>query len=408
MRRNTEKYILRKQDLVAKEVGRTRKELFKTAHSVTIERMQNAIFPMVAKRLVFVASLAYAVLVVSVAIYQAATYGGVSNACNDAFGEKIWGKGCQLKVPFCHRLFGPQCNCAVFDYEKYNESRLPERFTEWTALRRVRVHNGLLEELPSGFINLNRVARLEITNNRLKSFDVDVTEWNDLIYLVLYDNEIARMHKSVLRSQSLVNLDVASNVNFSIFAGVKEEDSIHMPSLMYLNLVDNSATIPLRFMGIRQFPRLIFLYLDGNRELQFDVDNFRTLSIKLERLTIGRCNIKKLPSYMPTFKGIYIFDARNNSITQVSSAFLDELKKKDKHMDFEVIFAGNPACQDSKTRKEIRSKVGEKSCEPLCSIYCWSRKVGGNDFCDVSCNSKACYYDGCNLEGCNYDQSDCI
>ena len=96
---------------------------------------------------------------------------------------------------------------------------------------------------------------------------------------------------------------------------------------------------------------------------------------------------------MPTFKGIYIFDARNNSITQVNTEFLDALKRNEGRDGFEVLFAGNPVCQDDDAGNEIRSKVGDLSCEPLCSIYCWSRNAGSNTICDASCNSKQCDYD---------------
>ena len=407
IRARTAAEVFKLQGKEATEQMRRRESIFVGVTYLSMAKLQDEKMPKKLKQAAATCKGLFAFFFFITAVLCLSTYAGVSESCYEAFGEKIWGKGCQLKVPFCRRFFEPQCNCAVFDVKNYNASRLPERFTEWTALRRVRIHNGLLEELPSGFMDLNNVARLEITSNRLKSFDVDVTKWNNLIYLFLYDNEIARMHKSVLRSQSLVNLDVALNVNFNIFAGVKEEDAIHMPSLMYLNLKNNSATIQLKFMGKNQFPALKFLHLDGNIELVFGEDSFKTLSNNLRQFTIGRCNIKKLPPYMSIFKNINMFDARNNNITQVNSDFLDALKKNDGDDDFEVLFAGNPACQDSNTRKEIRSKVGETSCEPLCSTYCWSRKVGGNGFCDDSCNSEKCYYDGCNLEGCNYDQSDC-
>ena len=51
----------------------------------------------------------------------------------------------------------------------------------------------------------------------------------------------------------------------------------------------------------------------------------------------------------------------------------------------EAYFAGNDvACNNHKTL----------DCKPLCSKYCWSRKVEGDRFCDVECNSETCNYDG--------------
>ena len=47
-------------------------------------------------------------------------------------------------------------------------------------------------------------------------------------------NKVNKPFKSILQSNSLVNLDLASNVNLSLFEDVAEEH-IHMPSLNYLS-----------------------------------------------------------------------------------------------------------------------------------------------------------------------------
>ena len=68
------------------------------------------------------------------------------------------------------------------------------------------------------------------------------------------------------------------------------------------------------------------------------------------------------------------------SITNVGGDLIDLFRTN----DVESYFSGNVVCM----------KDGSLDCEPLCSKTCWSRKVGNNDECDVSCNSKECHYDG--------------
>ena len=50
----------------------------------------------------------------------------------------------------------------------------------------------------------------------------------------------------------------------------------------------------------------------------------------------------------------------------------------------ESYFSGNIVCGADKAL----------DCEPLCSKYCWSRNVLGDEICDLQCDSKACGYDG--------------
>ena len=68
------------------------------------------------------------------------------------------------------------------------------------------------------------------------------------------------------------------------------------------------------------------------------------------------------------------------SITNVGGDLIDLFRTN----DVESYFSGNVVCM----------KDGSLDCEPLCSKTCWSRKVGNNGECDVSCNSKECHYDG--------------
>eukprot|EP00944_MAST-04C_sp_MAST-4C-sp1_P008250 g8250.t1 len=392
IRARTAAEVFKLQGKKAAKQKRRRESIFVDVRYLYTAKLQDERMPKKLKQVAAICKALFAFFFFATAVVSLAMYSDVSKACNVAFGEVFWENGCQLKVPFCHRFFEPRCNCAVFDLENHNESRLPETFTEWIALRRLRIHNGPLEELPSNMGgNLKNIADLQITNNRLKSFDVNIKGWTSVITLRLYNNNIRYIHKSVFQSKSIVNLDVASNVNLSLFEDVTKEH-IHMPSLNYFNLGNNSVAVPLNLFGFKQFPRLKFLHLDGNHILKF-FDNFKSLSNTLERFTASRCNIVELPSYMKSFESIYRFDVRNNNISYIDLGLLNALKNNENKPLFEVLFATNPICEDS-AMKEMINAVDKKSCDPLCSIYCYSRNAGGNGYCNTECNSKDCDYDG--------------
>ena len=46
--------------------------------------------------------------------------------------------------------------------------------------------------------------------------------------------------------------------------------------------------------------------------------------------------------------------------------------------------ANNPICNIEKSI----------DCKPLCSKFCWSKKVSKDEYCDETCNSKECDFDG--------------
>ena len=200
---------------------------------------------------------------------------------------------------------------------------------------------------------------------------VDVGKWEKLNKLHLMYNNISKYHEQSLWTHpELDGLALESN------AIEMPATRLYLPSLTFLHLGENNLTIKKSF-DVKSLPNIAFLYLNGN-----NLESFPSESLKdnLVYLGIARCNLTSLPSYLFKYKYLKYLDARDNSISNVGGDLIELCRTN----DAESYFSGNAVCM-----KDV-----SLDCEPLCSKTCWSRKVGNDDRCDVSCNSKECYYDG--------------
>ena len=154
------------------------------------------------------------------------------------------------------------------------------------------------------------------------------------------------------------------------------EGEIYLPSLNFVHLGDNHMLINRQF-DADSFPNLIYLYLNGNDLIHFPDES---LKHTLQYLGFARCNLNSIPSYLSEFGKLLYLDARDNNITKVGG----DIKKLIETNGIESYFSGNQVC----------STDSSLDCEPLCSKTCWSRNVINNDFCDDSCSTKECDYDG--------------
>ena len=190
----------------------------------------------------------------------------------------------------------------------------------------------------------------------------------------MYNNISRYNEKALWTHPELAGLAIESN-----HIEITTSD-MYMPSLNFLHLGENNITMDLP-LNKKSLPNIVDLYLNGN-----NLQSFPSKSLKdnLSYLGIARCDLKSLPLYLSEFKNLKYLDARDNAIIKVD----DDLKELIEGNDVESYFSGN----------RILCKVDKSlDCEPLCSNMCWSRKVGKDRRCDVSCNSKEC----------NYDEGDC-
>ena len=189
----------------------------------------------------------------------------------------------------------------------------------------------------------------------------------------MYNNISSYNQEALWTHPSLVTLDIRDNKNLKLPAG----DRIKMPLLQYLHIGNNSLNIDIKF-DTSMFPNIKLLFLNGNHLMKFPDESFKDT---LTMLGIARCDLKTIPSYVSTFSKLEYIDARDNQFnTTIDSSIKDLIATH----GIETYFSGNNAC-----------KVDESlDCKPLCSRYCWKRDELNNNYCDESCNSKDCDFDG--------------
>eukprot|EP00943_MAST-04B_sp_MAST-4B-sp1_P001293 g1293.t1 len=384
MNQHAETMLQKERDKIAKTMHTTSRRIVRKRASVfgedfndKITAVQNKWFPRWAKMAVFVASVAYALLLMVIMIFQLASVSSLKGLNCHAFistdtnAEAYWDSGCQVQVPFCRNVFVPRCDCAVLDIEPHNMSKLSDKFVELSALRKVFIKRGRLEMLPENMERLEHLVRFDVSFNNLQQFNVDVLKWKKLNSLMLMFNNITRYNENIWQHPELVNLFVNNNLGFSI------PNNVYMPRLTLMDVSNNSVLIPQ--LSVKNLPALNDLYLNGNKmsKVPATLSSFKDT---LLYLGIARCQLRRLENLEVLNKLIYL-DARNNSLTSVS----DEVKGMIiGRKGFESYFSGNPICATDK----------ELNCVPLCTEYCWSIFSPESGICDVSCDSLACKFDG--------------
>jgi hypothetical protein len=373
--------IYKKQEEESMSRNRRHQSLYATSLRDIIAKTQNKYFPRWAKITVFTMSFIYVLGLVVIVIGQLATISFFNTCDEETFKIKdlIWNKGCQIKIPFCHRPFHPKCNCAFLKIEgKKNLTKLPDNIvSEMDGLRKVAIRNCSLKTLPPKMERLNEMFDFRVTFNKLNAFDVNVSKWEKLMTLFLFNNNITRYdEKALWTHKNLVGVQLENNIGL-----YPPKIDINMPSLQFLVFANNDISLNIDF-NRENFPNLIMLFLNGNKLLKFPD---KSLQDKLFWLGVARCSLKSLPKYLSEFKSLTYLDARDNNITHVA----DELKELIQTNNVESYFSGNDG---------VCSTDESLDCKPLCSKYCWSRRVSNDDYCDIECNSYECDYDGGDCE----------
>ena len=95
-------------------------------------------------------------------------------------------RNCRNKIPFCKSLFKRTCNCAYLHIENNRSlARLPNSMVDnMKGLRRVFIRNCSLTALPPRLEQLTEMVDFEVSFNRLRRFDVDVSKWTKSKYYI--------------------------------------------------------------------------------------------------------------------------------------------------------------------------------------------------------------------------------
>jgi hypothetical protein len=288
--------------------------------------------------------------------------------------KKTWETGCVNKIPFCKSLFAPTCNCASLRIvNDFTLIALPNSMVdEMTGLRKVFIRNCNLTKLPPRMEQLTEMVDFEISFNRLEEFMVDVGKWKKLSIVHLMYNNISNYNEEALWTHpNIAGIDLLGNRIVQLPTATS-----FLPSLNYLHIGENNIRIHIP-LGQKQFPNLLYLYLNGNDIMEFPDESLKDGLLKLG---VARCHLTSLPSYVSVFHGLKYLDARDNNITVVDHT----LKKLMQRNNAESYFSGNPVCETDTSL----------DCEPLCSKHCYSRTAAGNGICDSTCHDSACKFDG--------------
>ena len=230
---------------------------------------------------------------------------------------------------------------------------------------------------------LKALSLLDVRHNNLQTFNVDISNYNELNKLMLNFNNIRSIHESVFLHQTLITLVISSNL------GLAFPKKIRLPNLLYFDARNNSVRLP-SLLGKEQLPMISFLYLNGNfiNDKGTFPNHFDQLSSTLIQLGIANCGLTSLPVYLNSFGRMNYLDARNNNISSVPIEVMEWIEEN----NIEIYLHNNTAlCRN------MDAKIGN-ICAPLCSKYCYLRNHK-NNFCDESCNSKECHFDAGDCAG---------
>lgn len=368
--RNAATLVIEKQKVRSSSINRRRLSIFSKTYSDEVEDLQNKTFPRWMKLVVLFLSLGYAIFMFAVLIVNAARFSQASTKCERQL-EEIF-KGCKLQVPFCGNMFEVSCDCAVLEMKDHNMTKLPKGISTLKSLQKVTIINGPLQSIPQEIENLNKLFTFNLKFNQLKEFNIDISQWENIITIQLAFNKIKFAHKSLWNNKNLINLEINSNEGFQI---PKDTKDINLPHLQFFHAGNNSVDITPILSGAEQLPSIRQFFLNGNSISHFP-ESFVSLGKTVIYLGIARCKLLTLPSALSEFKLLKYIDARNNNISSIDILF-------NKNVD--QYFDGNPVCD---------SMPSDRACETVCSKYCYERKSVKDGFCDDSCNSVNCDYDG--------------
>ena len=370
--------------LSRKSSMRKRQSVFGSAISAQVAAKQDRHVPKWAHKLFCFLNASFAFFYTVVLIVQVGTSGRIS--CQGYIEQNgttnYYQSGCLVKVPFCVDIFQPRCDCAAVKIVDHDLIQLSDKFPDLTSLQSVRITSGPLRGLPDNMEALREMRNFDISSNVVEVFAIDISKWKFLSLLGLRYNNISTSHSSLWRHENVKNLNLNSNVGLCM---PLESDRIKLPQVRYLHLGNNSCALP-QSITSEQFPSIQFLYLNGNSleggKLPLGFDSLKGTATDFG---LARCGLNDLKSvsFWNIFNLRYL-DVRDNELFNVSEGLPSMLNV----MKVESYFSGNPVCSSSS------GDASKLNCEELCTNFCWSSKSSGNGYCDETCDSQKCGYDG--------------
>ena len=389
------------QKTLSSRGSRSRRSIYGPVKQVQIAQVQNHYFPRRAKIVVFCLTVLYVGFFTAIGIIHSIQYRSGDERCGTKFHlhnftTNLWKDGCSVKLLFCENAFAWSCGCSSVSLRGHDLVSLPVKpmTSSFRKLRSLVLTHGPLRTFPKEMERMSLLSNIDLDFNQLESFEVDLRKLPNMLRLQLQHNKIQSYHAlSLWTHESLVILRLNDNVNVSLPEQIYDGSSNthvkpRMESLYFLSIVNNSSPLP-RTLERKQFPRLLYFYAGGNNvgsAGEFPL-NFETFAGQLQKLSVARWGLSKLPDYLSSFKLLRYLDVRNNSLTSIPQTLESFLMTRK-----ELYLGGNPLCLNSPLTQ----------CESVCSDYCFTRLQRNDRFCDHSCNSQQCQFDG---GDCVYNKS---
>jgi hypothetical protein len=289
--------------------------------------------------------------------------------------DDLW-QHCELKVPFCGRLFDPICDCAVLNVRRHNWTTLPDGVGDMKSLKTVKVNHGPLQHIPS-FGAYTKVTEFDFSYNRLSAIPTQF-EMPNVMILKMANNNVPSVPKTVWELKDLLWLELDNNNISTLSSEVK-----HAMQLEALYVSNNSLRhLPSALGGMN---RLVDFFVDGNNLTVIPLSLFNTVSLRNLRFHNNR--IRAIPPEIGQLTRLKALDIRYNFV----GALPDDLVSL-KELKY-VYLHGNPICTNRwlDSNSDVKAFVAsvEGGCNAQCSRYCQDRILKYVQ-CGRECNSKAC------------------
>jgi hypothetical protein len=357
---------------------RSQKELkrhiqtYSDPNQIALEQQQ--CIPLKIRYALIVYNVGYGLFLIILALTHVASSIDFGDSCDLI----LWGKGCEVKVPFCQSIFTPTCDCAIVHLNSHNWTSIPPSIKEMKALQKLSLQYGPLTNTQM-LESLDRLKVVDLSFNMLITLPLVLakTGWKEIY---LNNNRLIELPEAVCANPNILFVEANNNELTYIPQGIEKAMALQ-------NLMVSNNSISAWPDGIAKLS-IFTLALDGNGIIDVPkaIGDMKTL----RELQLQNNKIIRLPNEFAELEKLRYLDLRNNSITS-----LDNVDT----MQVEYIYLyGNPICitnsWNTKVRELVKSAEAagiEGGCMKQCNPFC-QNSMKLIEKCFPECNTGSCEY----------------
>eukprot|EP00944_MAST-04C_sp_MAST-4C-sp1_P006282 g6282.t1 len=302
-----------KRNKVAKSMKRRRNSLFQTNETMRIAKRQQDMVPRRIRKGFAAYNAMYGTFMLIIGAFHLVTL--PASVCNrDSYA--IWKTSCDVKTPFCKRLFEPKCDCAVLRIEQHNWTTLPEGILAMESLKVMQINRGPLQTIDQGINRyFQNLISLDLSYNNM-SYIPDTVGQLGLHTLRLANNKLNGLPDSIWGQQDLFALDLDNNNISRISSYIQGAESL---SDFFVS--NNSlAELPVELFTLK----IAGLTLDGNQLISIP-DQIGGM-VSLQHLRLQNNNITMVTNTLGQLLKLRAIDLRNNRIHRIHDSAVADLK----------------------------------------------------------------------------------